>query len=233
MASVQHRRVLGVDACKAGWVGVAPDHGDLRAYVASEIADLVAEAERDGPVGVVAIDIPLGMPDGGRRQADILARQRIGPRWPAVFMTPVRDALLAPDHATAVRISRRRAGEGLSIQAYRIGRKLLAANDWVAAADRTVVEVHPEVSFAHLAGEPLASRKATWAGAEERRRLLATAGLHPGGDLGLAGLDVGVDDVLDATVAAWTALRVLTGDAMSLPDPPERFADGLPAAIWV
>jgi len=66
-----------------------------------------------------------------------------------------------------------------------------------------------------------------------RRRLLATAGLRLCGDLGLAGLDVGVDDVLDAAVAAWTARRVLAGEAVSLPDPPERFGDGLPAAIWV
>jgi hypothetical protein len=34
-------------------------------------------------------------------------------------------------------------------------------------------------------------------------------------------------------VAAWSGRRVVTGDARSLPDPPELFADGWPAAIWV
>jgi hypothetical protein len=35
----------------------------------------------------------------------------VGPRRSSVFMTPVRDALLAPDHACAVRINRGKAGE--------------------------------------------------------------------------------------------------------------------------
>lgn len=225
--------MLGVDACRAGWVAVAPDDTGVRAYVSADLATVVAQADGDGPVAVVAVDIPIGLPDDGRRRADVLARDRIGPRRSSVFMTPVRDALEAADHAEAVRINRRLAGEGVSIQAYALRRKLLAANDWVATADRTVVEAHPEVSFAHLAGAPLATRKATWAGAEQRRRLLATAGIRPSGDLGLSGADVGVDDVLDAAAAAWTARRVLTGLALSVPDPPERFSDGLPAAIRI
>jgi predicted RNase H-like nuclease len=76
-------------------------------------------------------------------------------------------------------------------------------------------------------------RKSTWAGAERRRALLADAGIALNGELGLAGQAVGVDDVLDAGAAAWSALRVARGDAVSLPSPPEVFADGWPAAIWV
>jgi predicted RNase H-like nuclease len=80
------------------------------------------------------------------------------------------------------------------------------------------------------AGRPLHTRKKTWNGAEQRRQLLATAGID------LTGLDVSddnvaVDDVLDAAAVAWTARRVLTGEATSIPDSPERFSDGLPAAI--
>jgi predicted RNase H-like nuclease len=57
---------------------------------------------------------------------------------------------------------------------------------------------------------------------------------HPGrGNLGLTGMDVAVDDVLDAAAAAWTACEVLAGTAVSLSDPPQRFSDGLPAAIWM
>jgi predicted RNase H-like nuclease len=44
---------------------------------------------------------------------------------------------------------------------------------------------------------------------------------------------VAVDDVLDAAAVAWTARRYVDGAARSLPDPPEAFADGWPAAIWV
>ena len=42
-----------------------------------------------------------------------------------------------------------------------------------------------------------------------------------------------LDDLLDACAVAWTARRYAAGTAYSLPDPPEVFSDGLPAAIWV
>jgi predicted RNase H-like nuclease len=51
-------------------------------------------------------------------------------------------------------------------------------------------------------------------------------------DIGPAGLRAAVDDVLDATVAAWSAKRIASGIARSLPDPPERDAEGQPVAIW-
>ena len=82
-----------------------------------------------------------------------------------------------------------------------------------------------------MAGAPLRSRKITWAGAVQRRALLAQAGILLDGDLGLAGEQAGVNDVLDAAAAAWTARRVSQGAARCLPSPPEVFSDGIPAAI--
>lgn len=38
--------------------------------------------------------------------------------------------------------------------------------------------------------------------------------------------------MLDAAVVAWTAQRVLRGEAFSLPDPPEQVGLGFVAAIW-
>jgi len=52
------------------------------------------------------------------------------------------------------------------------------------------------------------------------------------GDLGLTRQQVGVDDVLDASAVAWTAARLARGAAMCVPDPPQRFSDGVAAAIW-
>jgi len=71
----------------------------------------------DGPVEVVAIDIPIGLPDAGPRQADDLASAAVGARWPSVFKTPVREALQAPDQVAAIAINRRLAGAGVSAQA--------------------------------------------------------------------------------------------------------------------
>jgi predicted RNase H-like nuclease len=226
-------RVLGVDACKAGWVGIVLGGGEPEAYVAASISALVGQATRGGTLQVVAIDIPIGLPDAGRRAADVLAKAAIGSLRSSVFMTPVRAALQEPDHATAVAVNRRLAGEGFSIQAFALRPKLVEVEQYVRVTTLRVIEVHPEVSFARMHGRPLPSRKATWAGAEARRRLLADHGIRLSGGLGLAGLNAGVDDVLDAGAAAWTASRYAAGQAISLPDPPEVFSDGWQAAIWI
>lgn len=226
-------RVLGVDACRGGWVGVVLDDGPPTAHVARRFGDVVALASAGGPVAVVGVDIPIGLPRTGRRAADVLAKAAVGPLRSSVFLTPVRAALVAPDHATAVAVNRELAGEGTSIQAYGLRHRVLEVEAYAADAGHPVLEVHPEVVFAHLNGAPLTVRKPTWAGAALRHRLLADQGVTLDGDLGLAGQDAAVDDVLDAAAVAWTARRAAAGTARSLPDPPEDLGDGATAAIWV
>ena len=176
--------------------------------------------------------MPIGLPDAGRRQADVLARQLAGPRWASVFMTAVRAALEEVDYAAATAVNVKLAGEGISRQAHGLRAKIVQVDRWVRNAPNRVVEIHPEVSFACLAGAPLGVSKSTWAGAARRRQLLAGAGIVLAEDLGLAGEKAGVDDILDAAVAAWAAVRVASGQARPVPDPPELFSDGLPCAIW-
>jgi predicted RNase H-like nuclease len=225
-------RVLGVDGCATGWVGIALGTGKPRAYLAASITELVEQAGAHDALSVVAIDIPIGLPDAGRRVADVLARHVIGARRSSVFMTPVRPALEAPDHPTAVAINRELAGEGVSRQAYGLRKRIFEVEAFARTTGLAVVEVHPEVSFARMLGEPLEARKTTWAGVELRRRLLADDDIPLSGDVGRPGLDAAVDDVLDAGAAAWTARRVADGRAGSMPDPPEVFSDGWPTAIW-
>jgi predicted RNase H-like nuclease len=232
---VSGERVLGVDACRAGWIGIVLSGGKARAYFAPGIRELADRAAADGPVLVIAIDIPIGLADTGRRRADQLAREALGRRWPSLFITPVRAAVEAADYQAAAAENRRLAGEGLSRQAFALRAKILDVDRWLQAgspAPARVVEAHPELTFASLAGAPLRSRKNTWAGAVQRRTLLAQAGIVLDGDLGLAGEQAGVDDVLDAAAAAWTARRVSRGFARCLPPSPEVFSDGIPAAIW-
>lgn len=224
--------MLGVDACRRGWIAIAVDDGIAGAYFAENIQMLVARAETDGPLAVVAVDMPIGLPDRGLRRADVLARAAIGPLWPSVFMTPVRQALLAGDHAAASAINRELTGQGISIQAFGLKPKLFEVEQWVRHTAIRVVEIHPEVCFARLAGAPLTARKSSWAGAECRRALLDGAGLKLTGDLGQAGTCAAVDDVLDAAAAAWAARQVLLGYAQPIPDPPETFTDGRACAIW-
>lgn len=220
--------MLGVDACKKGWVGVADD---LRAYFGTTIGELVGSAEVDGGLAVVGVDIPIGLPSTGTRQADVLARRVVGRRASSVFATPVREALTAVTHAEASALNVRATGKGISQQAFALARKILEVDAWIPSARCAVIEVHPEVSFATMAGRPLTHPKSTWAGGEERRGLLASVGLNLTGDIGPAGEFAAVDDVLDAVAVSWTARRYAEGRAVAYPDPPEALGDG-PAAIW-
>jgi predicted RNase H-like nuclease len=225
--------VLGVDACPAGWVGMVLSGSGVRAVVHAEIGGLVAMVAAGGPLDAIAIDIPIGLADSGPRQADLLARKAAGPRYASVFLTPVRAALLAETYAQALAASRELTGRGISSQAYRLRAKILQVDRWrQGALSCPVVEAHPELSFAAMAGAPLRDSKSTWAGAVRRRDLLAAHGIELDGDLGLSGLRVDVDDVLDAAAVAWTARRVAARGARRLPAEPERFSDGVDCAIW-
>lgn len=225
--------VLGLDACRAGWVGVllpasAPD-AEAGIRVGTTVADLLAWASGKAPLGLVAVDIPIGLPDRARRQADVLARAELGPRRSSVFMTPTRAALDEGTHAAASAVNRERAGEGISTQAFNLRTKLQEVEAIAHGGAYRFVEVHPELSFTRMAGHPLPSSKKTADGQRLRRNLLEQAGIrvdHP------VRVGAGVDDVLDAAAAAWSGRRVLTGVGRPLPDPPEVFSDGWPAAIW-
>lgn len=232
MICVTGSRVLGADACRAGWVGVVLCDDGVEAYVHADIAGLVGLAEAAGPLAAIGIDIPIGLADAGLRRADLLARKAAGPRWASVFITPVRAAVEEMDYQRASEVNRRLAGCGISRQAFNLRQKITQVDRWLPDAPCPVVEVHPELCFGELAGAPLADSKSTWAGAARRRQLLVAEGIVLAGDLGLAGRLVGVDDVLDAAAVAWTARRVDNGSARRLPAEPERFSDQIDCAIW-
>lgn len=179
-------RVLGVDACKDGWVGICldDDSGTLTALCNSTIASLVAAF---GSLDVTAIDIPIGLPTSTPRLADRLARSTVGRRSSSVFTTPPREVLAATTHAEASDMCRELFGSGISQQSFALRKKIFEVDEWINTTGQRVVEVHPEVSFAMLSGLPLAEPKSSWAGFQHRHRLLADAGIVLDGDLGLAG----------------------------------------------
>ncbi len=226
--------VLGVDGCKAGWVGVVLSGGTATAVVAPTITDLVAAVRTDHPdLAVVGIDIPIGLPDTAPRAADLLARQRLpAGRKSSVFPAPTRVATAATNHVEASAANREATGVGLSVQAFHLIPKILEVDAYVRSPRSCrVVEVHPEVSFAAMDAASVVPAKRTPAGAESRAGALRAAGIEP--PPYVRGQGFAADDLLDACAAAWTAARVARGDAETLPDPPETYSDALPAAIWV
>ena len=222
--------VVGVDACKGGWIAVAlrDGRGAQACYLPGieALADAIPDAE------AVAIDIPIGLPLTGWRAADIEAKAILGPRRNSVFFTPVRAALEAPDHATASKLSLELTGEGMSQQSFALRRRIFEVERWLPDAPCPVWEVHPEVSFTFLMGASASASKRSWSGMIERRNALLDAGIDLEGVSGAAGVQAAVDDMLDAGAAAWTAKRLLEGTAHSIPNPPEFDTSGRAIAIW-
>ena len=138
---------VGLDACKRGWVAVVVrEDMTVEAHLLSEIEE-VANKVLDATA--IAIDIPIGLPTAGIRQADRAARLVLGPRRNSVFTTPVRAALEAPTHAVATALSVELTGAGISQQAYALRSKILEVERWLPRAPAPVWEVHPEVSFTY------------------------------------------------------------------------------------
>lgn len=220
-------RALGIDAAgKYGWLGVVLDASGFLAARLGTLEEIIDWAE---PIAAIAVDIPIGNLPGGIRRADAEARRFIGPRTSSVFAAPPIDVLNAATYTEANEMLASTSRPKLSQQAWALIPKINEAA-MVAATDRRVVEVHPEVSFCALAGEHLAWSKKSWNGLHLRRRILAVAGIElPEVIPDLAGAVS--DDVVDAAAAAWSARRIAAGTARTLPATPEEFR-GRQVAIW-
>ncbi|HXW81038.1 MAG TPA: DUF429 domain-containing protein, partial [Acidimicrobiales bacterium] len=101
-------------------------------------------------------------------------------------------------------------------------------NDIAPYWQRTVFEVHPELSFFQLNGDkPLQYPKRTGKGRDERREIL-TARI-PGVERILdARLNrIAAARLLDAAACLWTARRIMSRAVTRLPDDPEWDSQGL------
>jgi predicted RNase H-like nuclease len=211
-------RVAGVDMAGGGWAVVVLE-GDtvVEAFRAEKFADaLLVDAQ------VVAVDIPIGIPESGSRPADVAARRFVGSRASSVFPTPIRPVLEAPTYAEARAVAVELTGKSVSAQSYALRHRILEVDDHVHRDER-VIEVHPEVSFSELARRPLLPKKRT-DGQAERRALLEEAGIEVPESVPR----IAEPDLLDATVAAWSARRFARGEALPLPEGDE----GRIGAIW-
>ncbi len=250
------RTVAGVDGCPAGWIAVIvaeapppivavfPDFGSLLAGLPGDT--------------IVTVDMPIGLPDTttrGGRGPEALVRPLLGQRQSSVFSIPSRAAVYAADavfsglerwyaeHRLASAVARATSDppRGVSIQAFGIFARIRELDTLLRARPgirHRIFESHPELAFWRLNGgkamdTPKKIRGRINAdGMEERRLLLAHAGLDR------AFLDrrpprgAGDDDFLDACAMALVAARIASGQATSFPSPPGADAHGIPIAIW-
>jgi predicted RNase H-like nuclease len=225
--------VLGVDGCKGGWVGVlVRPNGRTTLHTSTSIASLVEHIRQQEALGVVAIDMPIGLPDRNGREAEKLVRRELPGKTSSVFSTAPRTAYEAASYEDACRASAAAsdAGTKMSRQAWALTPKIREVDVWVRSRPTVeVIEVHPELSFARMNGGPVTAGKKSALGASERRALLATVGItvpHVYEEQGFAD-----DDLLDACAAAWSAIRFAHGLAESFPPQPEMFSDRIGATI--
>jgi predicted RNase H-like nuclease len=200
---------VGVDVARGGWIAVALEDGAFAEAVLERRFPGILE--RFPEAAAIGVDVPIGLPPpGARRRADTEARRVVGPRRSSVFFTPSREALEALTYSEARIVAPETSAQGWALRT--------AILDAARVDDARLHEIHPEVSFAVLAGEPLTFAKRTWNGHRERVRLLRNAGIEIPERLD-AGL-VPADDVVDAAVAAWTATRIVHGEHITLPADP-------------
>ena len=222
--------VVGLDACRmgrrTGWIAAVLAGNQLTFEYFKLARDAIKAHDA---AAVFAIDIPIGLSETGPRRADAAARKALPGRAGCVFNAPPRSALSASSYGEANEESRRLSGRGLSPMSYGLFEKIRQVNK--LAADPRIFEVHPEVSFAEMAGAPVPASKKSWSGLMMRRRLLAQCGLEIPDSIGEASNHGSADDVVDAAACAWTAARIASDEARSLPDEPELI-NGRAVAIW-
>jgi predicted RNase H-like nuclease len=238
--------VAGVDGCRGGWLCVTVDaaSGDAQeAFVLARIEPLFARAD----VATIAVDIPIGVPDlasAGGRACDVALRRQLGARQSSVFAVPARAALGEDDFARAseAALAHSEPPRRVSRQCFHLFPKIREVDALMTPeTQHRVIECHPEGAFWAMNGrmalaEPKKVKSQPFPpGLGLRHLLLARSGFAPAF---LAGQRfrpaiAGEDDFLDACACAWTARRVLRGEAVRFPDDdPPRDPRGLRMEIW-
>ncbi len=201
--------VAGVDGAKGEWVVAIFDGAVLEWSVAAKVHAVLETTAR---CSVVAVDMPLSMPEGSYRISELAAKAFLGSARSSIFHTPVSAVLDAEDYSDACEISRRITGKAISKQTWHL---LPSVRAWRAAEfdpDR-VVEVHPECSFRAMTPTTTFASKKTGRGAGQRMAALTTWIDPRNLAEGLADLPPGpaLDDALDAAAAAWSGWRYSQG----------------------
>lgn len=214
-------RVVGVDACSAGWFATVLSDDDVTTACFENFADL---AEEYSDAVRILVDIPIGLPTNSRRRCDVAAKDLLGCRGSSVFYPPCVSAAEKDDYDDANAEHRDQMGHGLSQQAHAISQKIIEVEEVVDDTyDGQIRESHPELCFYALNGQPIAYSKSSERGRELRLDLLES-------ELGDARAiyeqvldetyrkDVARDDVLDSMVLAIAAQN---GTPQTAPEMPE------------
>ena len=231
--------VLGVDGCKAGWIGVDYDTSHKIPACWTIYPTFHAVLARLADIEVITVDIPMGfltgLPGEVTKPAETEVRKFIGARKSSVFASPMRGSLEFATHAEANQHNRSLSGRGLSAQAFGLFPKLREVDRALTPAlQQRVFEVHPEACYTALAGTPAQAPKKTPLGQAERTAALERHGMGKAfiDTLSVPKRVAAPDDLIDACLAAVTAHRIVTGHAFRFPQSDIFDERGLRMAIF-
>jgi predicted RNase H-like nuclease len=200
------------------------EHGVVRLRVVASLKSLV----EDPALIAAVIDVPIGLPEGGPRRCDLLARKLLrAPRASSVFPAPIRPMLPARDQAEASRLRFAAEGKRCSVQLAAILPKIREVDSLVSPEMQLKVrEGHPELSFAMMnESQSMSHPKRRSAGRDERIGHLRRQ--FPDVLMALAGAGRFEEDAIDALAMLWTARRLVAGASRTLPEAPDVDERGL------
>jgi predicted RNase H-like nuclease len=227
------RLVAGVDGCRAGWIAALWDGADeLTLHLCSSFADVMAL-----PVRIIAVDMPIGLPERSGRPPEREVRAKIGARRSSVFSVPSHASIQCRDYSEACRINLLHSDppRRVSQQCFHLFPKMREIDVLITPDHQSrIYESHPELAFWIMNNEtpvPLAKKAKSefkHAGLELRKALLRRNGVPIDSlEASYRRRDVGPDDLLDACACSFVAWRILNGRSMRFPADPPHNAKGL------
>lgn len=233
-------KYVGIDGCKGGWFAACLNEKQTKWSLHTTFDDIFAVYNQ---AQCFFVDIPIGLPVSGTREADGAARAALPSHLKSsIFNVPVRDAVYAATKQEAKSINKQLTGKSLSEQSLGIAKKILEADVFLQKNRQwrdMVFESHPELGFVTLTGKETRFRKKDLLGGLERLRIIEK--YVPEVENILAEIrkchpisKVASDDILDAFILALSANKC-KGTPKFFPQDkktPPRDTTGLPMAIW-
>ena len=206
-------KYIGLDGFTHGWVAASIDDAGTHYFDYSPTVSRLLSK----PFKRAMIDMPIGLPDTGRRRCDLEAASFLGS---SVF-PGVRRNLWTFESQKAANTyywSIEGPRTGVSIQLWGIREKVKQLDEYMTPdKQKKIKETHPELVFWALAGKQKLARKKDALGREQRVSILKQLGFKELDSwlnwLGRTGIKK--DDLIDAcvcAVAARDAKHILGGD---------------------
>jgi predicted RNase H-like nuclease len=227
------RLIAGVDGCPAGWIAALWDGAsEFTSHLCPSFADVMAL-----PAEIIAIDMPIGLPERSGRPPEREVRAKLGERRSSVFAVPAEETVYCVGYLEACRVNLLHSDppKKVSKQCFHLFPKMREIDALIAPSYQArIFESHPELAFwvmnaemplnlpKKVKGQPYAP------GLDLRRALLRKNGVPV--DLlchDYRRRDVGPDDLLDACACAFVAWRILKGRSIRFPADPPLNAKGL------